>query len=172
MVEHRAGWLDPVFVALSHAGSYGALWLGLALVVATLDRRPAVLLATGGSLLVAELLARAVKEAVGRDRPPEHVPGLDPLVGVPGSPSFPSGHAASSFAAALVLSRFYPRLAVGLFLLAAAVAYSRVYVGVHYPLDAAAGAALGLACATALHLLAKARRRSRPGRRPGPPTSR
>lgn len=165
MVDHRTGWLDPLFVALSHAGGYAAIWLGLALVTAAVLRRPHVLAWVVVSVLACDLVSRAVKEAVGRPRPPERLAGIEPLVSVPASPSFPSGHAASSFAAALVLSRAAPRLTPALFALAAAVAFSRIYAGVHYPLDALAGALLGLVVATALPLLARGLRRVRPARR-------
>ena len=57
--------------------------------------------------------------------------------------SFPSNHAANSFAAAAVLASFEPSLAVPAFLAAALVAYSRVYVGVHFPCDVLAGGLLG-----------------------------
>src|SRR5262249_43678530 len=56
------------------------------------------------------------------------------LVHAPQDHSFPSGHAATSFAAATVLTAFAPRLAPAWFLLAVAIGFSRVYVGVHYPL--------------------------------------
>src|SRR5262249_14985115 len=98
----------------------------------------------------------AIKTAVDRPRPHVHA-----LVGVPDSPSFPSGHAASSFACALMLARFAPRLAVPAFVLAALIPASRVYVGVHFPLDALGGAAVGLAVAAALRLLVRVRRGSR-----------
>jgi undecaprenyl-diphosphatase len=81
-------------------------------------------------------------------------------VPVPHDGSFPSGHAATSFAAATVLSFAFPRLAPALFLLAAAVGFSRVYVGVHYPLDVLGGAVLGVLVATALRLLVKGLQRS------------
>lgn len=57
--------------------------------------------------------------------------------------SFPSNHAANSFAAAAVLSSFQPVLAAPAFTIAALVAYSRVYVGVHFPFDVLAGSLLG-----------------------------
>jgi undecaprenyl-diphosphatase len=110
--------------------------------------------------LAADLLADVVKVAVDRVRP--HV---SHLVAVPHSASFPSGHSATSFACATVLGALVPRLRLPALVLAAAVAYSRLYVGVHYPLDVLAGALLGIA--TALLLLAASRRRSRPARRSG-----
>ena len=84
--------------------------------------------------------------------------------------SFPSGHAAMSFAGATFLALAAPRLAPALFVLAAAVAYSRVYVGVHYPLDVVAGAALGAAVGVGFRVLgprAGALLQAGPLRRPG-----
>jgi membrane-associated phospholipid phosphatase len=108
----------------------------------------------------AEGLTDALKAAVGENRP--HV---SRLVALPHSHSFPSGHTSTSFACATVLSVLAPRLAPAFLLLAAAIAYSRLYVGVHWPLDVVGGAVLGVAIA--LLLLSEARRRSRGRRRSG-----
>ncbi|MGH3018144.1 MAG: phosphatase PAP2 family protein [Gaiellaceae bacterium] len=86
--------------------------------------------------------------------------------------AFPSGHAATSFAAAVVLALALPALAPAFLVLAAAVSFSRLYVGVHFPLDTVGGADLGLAVATALLLLVRALQRSRPRRTPGLPIGR
>jgi undecaprenyl-diphosphatase len=62
---------------------------------------------------------------------------------MPGSSSFPSGHAAAAFAFAYAVGRHIPGLAVPLRLLASGVAYSRVHTGVHYPGDAVVGSVIG-----------------------------
>jgi undecaprenyl-diphosphatase len=66
---------------------------------------------------------------------------------MPGSTSFPSGHSASAFAFASAVGRDLPGLALGLNFLAAAVAYSRVHTGVHYPGDTIVGAVIGASTA-------------------------
>jgi membrane-associated phospholipid phosphatase len=106
-------------------------------------------------------LASAIQAAVGERRPR----GTHPLVAVPHSGSFPSGHTTTSFACATVLSALAPKAAPAFVLLAAAIAYSRLYVGVHWPLDVLGGVVLGVA--TALLLLSAARRRSGGSRRRG-----
>ncbi len=163
MVEHRVDWLDPVFVALSIAGSWSGVWLGIALALTLAWRRPNVFLVVATTALTTQFSTTLLKYAVGRDRPPTVVLDPEPLLDVPTTSSFPSGHSSSSFACAFVLSRLAPRLTVPLFVLAALIAYSRVYVGVHYPLDVVAGALFGLLVATALLRLLGALRRSPPG---------
>jgi len=69
---------------------------------------------------------------------------------MPLSTSFPSGHSASAFAFANAVSRELPALALGLHLLAGAVAYSRVHTGVHYPGDTIIGAIIGASTAQAV----------------------
>ena len=119
------------------------------------------------AVAVADWSATGLKALIDRPRPPLRYPEPKPLVALPHDASFPSGHAATSFAAATMLSFAAPRLSPFLFLLAAAIGFSRVYVGVHYPLDVIGGAALGVAVATSLRLLVRARRRSRPATREG-----
>ena len=113
------------------------------------------------------MLARAIKSVVDVQRPAFRYPEPTALVHVPHDHSFPSGHAATSFACATTLALAFPRLAVPLYVLAAAIAYSRVYVGVHYPLDVVGGAVLGIAVAIALRWLVRGRPRSPRARRAG-----
>jgi undecaprenyl-diphosphatase len=154
--------LDDVFVALSRIGSQGAIWLLIAALAALYWRRPAIFLSVALADLIAGVSGALLRHAIGRERPPLRFPEPHPLVHVPGNPSFPSGHAATSFACAATLAWLTPLSPIALYTLAALIAFSRVYVGVHYPVDVMGGAALGLGVAIALRLLVEARRRSAP----------
>jgi undecaprenyl-diphosphatase len=156
-----------VFEGLSYAGRLGLLWIVLALVLCGVYRRWGVLWLTLIAVALADWSSTGLKALIDRDRPPVDYARPKALVPVPRDASFPSGHAATSFAAATMLTFAFPRLAPGLFVLAAAVAFSRVYVGVHYPLDVVGGAALGVLVATALRLLVRARLRSPQERQAG-----
>ena len=116
------------------------------------------------------LVNLAVKSAWSRQRP-DRAGARVPVrrnVRMPASTSFPSGHAASGFAFAAAIGRDQPWLGLALRFLAAAVAYSRVHTGVHYPSDAVAGALIGegtgQAVAGLMDRLPSARRPSRSGR--------
>ncbi|HXH87742.1 MAG TPA: phosphatase PAP2 family protein [Gaiellaceae bacterium] len=138
--------LDPIFEGLTYAGSFGAIWLVLSLAIAGFSwRRPWLLARVGATILVAESVSGLLKERLGRDRPPLNDPDPATLVELPHTSSFPSGHATVAFACATALALAVPRLRWPLFTLAALIAFSRVYVGVHYPLDVLAGAVLGVA---------------------------
>ena len=90
------------------------------------------------------ICAQIIKPWIGRVRPShEFIEYINLLVSKGGKWSFPSNHAANSFAFATVLSYFYERKKIILFLSATVIAYSRVYVGVHYPLDIIFGALTG-----------------------------
>ena len=140
----------------------GGIFLIIAAISALYWRRPAIFMYVLLGSVLADVLSLVIRHAVGRDRPPIDYPDPAPLVRVPDNPSFPSGHAATSFAAAALLAWLTPLPKVALFVLAGLIAFSRVYVGVHYPLDVIGGALLGLAVATALRRLVEARRRSSP----------
>jgi undecaprenyl-diphosphatase len=130
-------------------------------VLAVIWRRPWFLVLLLASDFVADGLSLALRQAIGRDRPPLVYPEPKPLVAVPHSGAFPSGHASTAFACATVIAWASPRLRVPAFVLAAAIAWSRVYVGVHWPLDVLGGAVLGVLVSTVLLKLAASPPRSR-----------
>jgi membrane-associated phospholipid phosphatase len=139
---------ERVIGAYSRTGEHAACWLALGLAGAALTRDPRRrqawlrgLKIVGGSYAV----NYAVKLAVRRRRP--ELDGLPPLTPTVSQLSFPSAHATSSFAAARAYSGLVPSWA--LYSAATAFALSRPYLGVHYPSDVLAGAAIGTAVARA-----------------------
>jgi decaprenylphosphoryl-5-phosphoribose phosphatase len=128
---------------LGRIGEYGAVWLVIGITLAIVDSDSGEEWVVAGILgPIAIGLNFVVKVIVRRPRPV--LEGLPPLGGAPSSLSFPSAHATSSFACATAMTRIAPEAAV-LFVLAAAIAACRPYLGMHYPSDALAGAVLGTA---------------------------
>jgi undecaprenyl-diphosphatase len=141
-------------------GRLGLVWVVLACILALVWKRYAVVVFTVVAVAVSDWASFGLKAIFDVERPSMRYAEPKPLVHLPHDASFPSGHAATSFAAATVLSVARPRWAPAFYLLALAIGFSRVYVGVHYPLDIVGGAVLGIGVATALRLLARAPRRS------------
>jgi undecaprenyl-diphosphatase len=133
------------------------VWILIALVLGAAYRRWGVFALTVVAVALADWSAMGLKALIDRPRPPLRYPEPKTLVPVAHDASFPSGHAATSFAAATMLSLAFPRFAPSLYVLAAAVAFSRVYVGVHYPLDVIGGALLGALVAVVLSFLVSRR---------------
>jgi len=133
-VTERENWY-PVLVGL---------WIALIIWGGRRGRMAAAAVVIAVALTY-QISCSIIKPLVGRVRPCD---ALSPaqcrlLVGRSSAMSFPSAHAANSFAIATVASWRFRRFAPVFYLFAVAVAYSRVYVGVHYPLDTLAGAVLG-----------------------------
>lgn len=149
VVGHRVSAFDPILLGFSLAGIGGFVWY---LAGAALAATRQISWRAFGQLVLSlfltwVLVERVMKPLIGRDRPFLHGAPI-PIIGyTPDGPSFPSGHAAVAFAAAFVLSRVAPRGRLVWWPLAVVIAYSRVYLGVHYPLDVACGAAAGVICA-------------------------
>jgi undecaprenyl-diphosphatase len=162
VATHRIGALNDFFVGLGTVNKLGLLWIVAAIVIG-LRRGSGI----AGTLVLAVAVAVAafaadsasfgVKDLFQRARPFEAHPQIHPLYAVHSS-SFPAGHAATAFAGAAVLAYVVPRLAPLLFLIAALIGFSRVYVGVHYPTDVLGGAAIGLAVGVAVVLALRAAR--------------
>jgi membrane-associated phospholipid phosphatase len=165
--------LDEPLRRLSNAANNSRLWLGIATGLRVLGGKPGQRAAVRGTVAIgvtSALVNLAVKSAWSRQRPDRAGLGVPVWrnVRMPTSTSFPSGHAASGFAFAAAIGRDQPWLGLALRFLAAAVAYSRVHTGVHYPGDIVVGALIGegtgQAVAGLMDRLPPARRSSRSDR--------
>lgn len=137
---------DVFFRGITHLGDAGIFWilLTIALLCFRRTRRAGVYSACAlmASLIVNNLI---LKNLVGRVRPYELVEGLQCIVGPARDASFPSGHTGASFASAVAIYRQLPRkLAVFFIVLASLIAFSRLYVGIHYPTDVLGGLVTGI----------------------------
>jgi len=145
--------LDRVMPLLSEIGNFGAVWLLILGALAAFGKT------TGRKIALAGLAAFAMgfagshimKDLVMRPRPFAVLPGVRLLIPEPGSFAFPSGHTTSSIAvasgavlAARKLLGKMPLWGWSMLALAVAISYSRIYVGVHWPSDVAAGALFGV----------------------------
>lgn len=140
-------FLDPLMAGLSDIGRGNAIWGFLAILIGFVHRSrwPAVvqvLFAVGLTFLITDYVA---KPFFNRARPFESYAESRVYGYKPTTRSFPSGHAAGAIAGAYALVRLAPEGRVVFWILAALIAFSRVYLGVHYPADVLAGALLGLA---------------------------
>lgn len=140
--------IDQLLVMLSRSGEYSRLWLGLAAAGAAFGGTRGRRAAGYGTLALAFTSASVngpMKLLIGRRRPtPQRR-----LRHKPRTSSFPSGHAACGFAFAVAATRELPQAGPLLLPLAGTMAYSRVYLGLHYPSDVVAGAAFGAAVGVA-----------------------
>jgi undecaprenyl-diphosphatase len=139
---------DAMMPFITEKDHFLFLLIGLWLVLFWKARRRGRIVAVATLVVIAisdQASAHLLKPLFARTRPPYALESVRLLVDTTRSFSFPSAHAANAFAVAAFVSSFYPRTRLYLYFVAALVAYSRVYVGVHFPSDIAAGAVLGLA---------------------------
>ena len=154
----NGAWTVPIFdrvmPALSWMGNLGLVWIVLLGAMAVFGKKTVRRIALAGlaALAIGFVFSEIIKVITMRPRPFLVLPDVRLLIPAPSSFAFPSGHTTSAFAAAsgVILAardllKRVPLWAWGMLVLAAAISYSRIYVGVHWPTDVAAGILLGFA---------------------------
>ena len=168
----RFAALTPVMRFLSLLGDMGLFWIALTVILLLFRKTRRLGIFCAASIILTFLVVNcAVKPLVARVRPYDQFPEIQILAHAEHDFSFPSGHSANSFAVAWILFRMTKKqYGVPAVILAALIAFSRLYVGVHYPTDVLAGIAIAIALAeVTLHGLPRIekaqRRRARRNKR-------
>ena len=148
--EHlHCGFLDAVMPAITFLGNGGWFWIAIAAVMLIFKKTRKTGLMMGVALICGLLVGNLfLKPVVARIRPYEYNEAIQLLIKTPHDYSFPSGHTLASFEGAVVLLlREKKYIGIPAVVLAALIAFSRMYLYVHYPTDVLAGALLGTAFA-------------------------
>ncbi len=133
--------LDPIFIFITSLGNAGLIWIIATIICLIFPRTRKAGIISAMALILSLLINNLIiKNAVARVRPYDVSTNLISLVGRQKDYSFPSGHSAASFAAGVAFLRNLPKkYGVPAIILAGLIAFSRLYVGVHYPSDVIAG---------------------------------
>ena len=147
--ENLRGAMDGLWLCITHLGDEGILWIALGILLLFWKKTRPIGITVLISLLFDFLIINmSLKGIIARPRPFVVNEAIKPLItNVSPYRSFPSGHSGGSFSAMFALYRWVPKkIGIPAVILAALVALSRLYVGVHYPTDILAGCLVGFVC--------------------------
>lgn len=154
--EHvRSGFLTSIMIFFSTIGSSGLIWITAAAVMLVFKKTR-----YGGIVLLLCLSLSWVindgilKPLIHRARPYETLQGLQVLIPLRHDFSFPSGHTTTAFASAFAITRALGKRWSWVYAVAALIAFSRIYLGMHNPTDVLGGMVFGTLCAVAISALA------------------
>ncbi|MCI5622395.1 MULTISPECIES: phosphatase PAP2 family protein [Anaerostipes] len=149
----RCDFLDFIFSHITMLGNGGLIWIFICVLLLFTKRYRKAGIFILLAMLTGNLLGeQIIKPLIARPRPFIQQ-SFDLIIPAPSGYSFPSGHTASSFCAALFLTLLNRRFALPAYLLAVAIAFSRMYLYVHFPTDVLAGIILGSVCALIFYYL-------------------
>lgn len=134
-----------VFSKLGDGPLYG--WLCLLIIIVDRTTGIKLIISALPAFALEIIIQKGVKHLIKRPRPCHVLPEIVNRIQPPDDFSFPSGHTAGGFLMAVLISYFFPVLAIPCFILASLIGISRIYNGVHYPGDVLAGMVLGILCA-------------------------
>jgi len=152
--ENLRGAMDGFWLFITHLGDDGILWIAIGIALLFFRKTRPIGCTMLISLLFDWLIINvSLKGLIGRPRPFVVNEDIVTLIAKPSAyRSFPSGHSGGSFAAMFALAKWTPKkVGIPAIILAALVALSRLYVGVHYPTDIIAGCIVGWICSVLAH---------------------
>ena len=146
--------LDKIMVFVTKLGDGGLLWIGLAIVMLFFKKYRKCAVSIGIALVFKELLGNMIlKELIMRERPCWIDPTVELLIKSPSSFSFPSGHTFDAFAASFTIFLNHKKEGIAAMIMAVFIAFSRMYVFVHFPTDILGGMILGIGVAVLTYFI-------------------
>ena len=158
----RNTFCDAFFPAITHLGDAGIFWIALSLILFIIPKTRKIGLCSGLALFINLIIVNfGLKPVIARTRPYDMIEeyaahGLNLLTKIQTDFSFPSGHTSSSFASATVLFAHNKKGGAAALFLAVLIAFSRLYVAVHFPSDVLAAVLIGIICGTIAYFIMKA----------------
>lgn len=141
----RCDFLDSVFVFITHLGDKGYIWIAIAALFMIFKKTRKIGVCMAIALILGVLVGNvALKPLIARTRPFDARQRIELLINAPKDYSFPSGHTLSSFASAGAVFWYNKKYGAACFVLAFLIAFSRLYLYVHYPTDVLGGMIIGL----------------------------
>lgn len=146
--------LDKIMIVLSTIGDAGLFWIGVAILLICMKKYRKCGLQVAVAMLLTFIVGNLIlKNMIHRDRPCWIDPSITLLVKLPSDFSFPSGHSMNGFTASVSILLCDKKLGIAAVILAAAIAFSRLYNFVHFPTDVIAGIVIGIVSALFVNYL-------------------
>lgn len=146
--------LDKVMVFITSLGNEGLFWIGLAILMLFFKKYRKCAVSIAISLVLMELIGNVIlKDLIMCDRPCWIDPTVELLVKAPSSYSFPSGHTFAGFASAVTVFLNHKKEGIAAIVLAGLIAFSRMYIFVHFPTDILGGIVFGIGVAVLTYFI-------------------
>ena len=141
----RTDLLDTILPMISSFGDKGIGWIVLSVILTCIPRYRKAGITMGLALIFCLLIGNmTLKPLIARPRPYTYFPEMTLLIAPLADFSFPSGHTFASFASATALFLYHKKAGIAAYILAAIIAFTRLYLYVHFPSDVIAGMLLGI----------------------------
>lgn len=141
--------MDKLMVFITKLGNGGLVWILISIILIAIPKYRKVGVMAICALILTTILGEVIlKNILQRERPFTTVLDFELLIKAPSSYSFPSGHTGSSFAVTGILGSKFKKSRIYIYFVAMIIAFSRLYLYVHYPSDVLAGVILGSASAS------------------------